>query len=125
MFSLSTAAELKSLSDVDLIKISSYVKDGVLQIKLLYNNRDQDELVFWRNATVSCDCEVYENVGSILDKKKGQKIISINKKVTSFGQAIYADIPNTYLNEGKRAIIECTVNTGYKTLNASDDTSLR
>ncbi|MFZ3158436.1 MAG: hypothetical protein WA124_13130 [Smithella sp.] len=125
MFSLSTAGELKSLSDVDLIRISSYVKDGVLQISLLYKNRDRDELVSWREGTVRCDCEVYENVGSILDKKKGQRITSVNKTVKSSRQDIYVDIPSTYLNKGKGAIIECTVNTGYKKLNASGDNSLR
>lgn len=125
MFSLSTAGELKSLSDVDLIRISSYVKDGVLQISFLYKNRGQDELVSWSEGTVSYNCEVYENVGSILDKKKGQKITSVNGTVKSYGQNIYVDIPSIYLNKGKYAIIECTVNTGYKKLNTSEDVSLQ
>jgi len=124
MFSLSIAGELKALSDVDLINISSYVKDGVLKVGLIYKNRDRDELVFWREGTVSCDCEVYENIGSILDQKKGQRITSISKTVNRFGQDIYVDIPNTYLNKGKRAIIECTVNTGYKKFITKGDNSL-
>jgi len=124
MFSLSTAGELKALSDVDLINISSYVKDGVLRVSLLYKNRDRDELVFWREGTVSCDCEVYENIGSILDQKKGQRITSVNKVVNRFAQDIYVDIPDTYLNKGERAIIECTVNTGYKKFITKGDNSL-
>lgn len=124
MFSLSTAGELKALSDVNLIRISSYVKDGVLKVSLLYKNRDRDELVFWKEGTVNCDCKVYENIGSILDAKKGQRITHVNKMLKRSGQDFYVDIPERYLNKGKRAIIECLVNTGYKRLNASDDTSL-
>ncbi len=118
MFSLSTAEKrLESLNSVDLITVSSYVKDGVLSIKFFYKNRDEDKYVYWKEGTVSCQCKVYEDVGN---KKKKQKIIGIDKKLKRYDQRFYLDVPKQYLNKGKKAIIECSVNIGYKTLNVTD-----
>ena len=124
MVLLSTAGGLKSLRDVDLVDTSAYVKNGVLKIGFHYQNRDRDELVFWEKGKVSCNCKLYENVGNILDEKKGRKIISITKKVRTYSQDIYVDVPNSHLNKGKRGILECVVNTGYKKLKMKDEISL-
>jgi len=124
MFSLSVAAELESLRHVDLIRITAYENDGVLKISILYQNRFRDELVFWKEGTVECWCEVYENVGTLLERRKGPGIVGIYKTLHRYSQDFYVDVPEGYLNKGKWGIIECTVETGYKKIIATTDVSL-
>ena len=124
ILSLSVAGDLKSLEDVDFITISSHLENGVLKFDFSYKNRDQDESVFWEGGKINCNCKVYENIGSIIDRKKGQRIANKNKTLTRYGQGMYINISKRYIDKGKRALIECSVYTGYRILNASDDTSL-
>lgn len=124
MFSVSFAIRLESLRHVDLIGVSAYEKDGVLRISVLYKNRFEDESVYWSEGTVDCYCEIYENIGNILDKKKGPGIIGIRKTLHSFFQDFYVDMPGEYLNKGKRGIIECTFDTEYEKLRATGEFSL-
>jgi hypothetical protein len=118
--SLGSSEDLTALRDVDLINISSYIQDKVLKVSFLYKNRDKDELIYWRAGTVSCSCEVYEIMGSPFDEQKGEQIAQIDKQLKSFSQDFYIDIPIRYLNKDKWGIIECSVNTGYKKLAASN-----
>lgn len=122
---LGFAADLTSLQDIDMISLRAYMKDGVVRVKIIYRNRDEDKLVFWRKGTISCYYAIYENVGNSLRPKKGEEILSGSKDLNRFRQDFYIDMPAQYMGPDKRAIIECTVNTGYDTLTARDGFSLR
>ena len=113
-----------SIDDVNLLDISAYVTNNTLQVNFLYKDRNTDELVHWRTGSAGTRCNVYENAGNILRPLKGSLITAFNKTVNSFSQDVYADIPASYLNKGKRGIVECQVDTGSKILAATDDFSL-
>lgn len=100
------------LKDVTLVNMYSDIRDGVLKIWFAYYNRDTDKRVYWKEGTVRCQCEVYEDVGK-RGKKKGQRIDSLKKELERHDQDIYVDIPDKYLNKGKKGIVECLVDTGY------------
>ena len=101
-----------TLKDVDLITMGGFIRDGVLNIGFHYKNRDIDKLIFWEEGTVTCQCEIYEDVGK-RGRKKGQKIGSISKELKHHDQDIYFDVPDKYLNKGGKGIVECLVDTGY------------
>ncbi len=114
------SVDLEALSSVNLIRLSTYMKDGTLSIGLLYKNREMDKLVFWKGNRVTCDYRVYEGTGSILEPTKGDLIDSGTKILHRYDQHFYVDIPNIYLGKDKFLIIKCKVDTGQERLLASD-----
>jgi len=114
------SADLEAPNSVDLLRPSTYVKDGTLSIHLLYENREMDKLVFWKGNRVRCDYRVYEGTGSILEPTKVDLIDSGTKILHRYDQRFYVDIPNIYLGKDKFLIIECKVDTGHERLMASD-----
>ncbi|MCF8145965.1 MAG: DUF4124 domain-containing protein [Deltaproteobacteria bacterium] len=111
-----------TLKDVDLIIVSPYYKDGVLRISIFQKNRYMDKLVTWEEGTVSCECEIYQDIGR-RTKRKGNKICSVSHELTRWDQNIYVDAPKKYFENGKKVIIECLVDTGYRKLKATSNPS--
>lgn len=117
--------DLTQLSDVDLITVSSYIKDGVLKVSIFYKNRDYDKLVYWRQGSVTCSYSIYEMEGRSINRQRGTEIDSGSKTVTSFSQDFYIDIPESFLGNDKWGLIECEVDTGYVILISTDDFLLK
>ncbi len=113
-----------STQKIDYVSLSGYFDNNRLKIGFLYTNTDTDELVHWRTGSVSVNCKVFENAGSILRPTAGVQISSLNKRVKSGSQDIYITIPQRYIGEGSRAIVECQIDTGWRRLSASEDYSL-
>ena len=103
-----------TLKDVDLVMMLGYLTNthGVMRIGFHYTNRDTDELVYWEEGTVNCECQIYEEVGK-RKKRKGRKLVSIEKELQDYDQDIYVDIPDEYLNKGMEGILECLIDTGF------------
>ncbi len=117
--------EIIDLSQVDMIRVSAHVQDGILNVSVLYYNRDQDKLVFWKRGNVTCRYEIYTAEGGVFNQKKDMLITNGYKELNRFSQDFYVDIPETYFGEGKSGIIECEVDINYNTLRASADFSLK
>lgn len=118
------AEDLTSLGDVDMVKIASYMQDGVLTVHVFYKNRDTDKFVSWEGETVGCEYSVYLLEGKIFDQKKGDLITNGEHSVEKAGQNIYIDIPGSY-PEKSWAVVECEFNTGYQRLPASEQFRLK
>lgn len=109
------------IKSVDLIRVSATEQDGVIRIGLLYKNRDTDKLVYWNDGSAKCYCEIFENIGTLLDRKAGARIGLVKKEVKSFSQDFYCDVPRSLQGRDMWAIIDCQVNTGFHQLRATDD----
>ncbi len=123
--SLVLAERLTSLSDVDMIRLLAHSKDGIITVNLLYKNRAEDKLVFWKGEEITCAYAIYRNIGTILYPEKGEEIISGYKTLTRYNLRFYIDIPEAYLGQDNRTIIECEVDTGYITLYVNNDFRLK
>lgn len=117
--------DLTQLSDVDLIRVSSYIKDGVLKVSILYKNRDYDKLVYWRQGSVTCSYSIYEMEGRSINRQRGTEIDSGSKTLTSFSQDFYIDIPDSFLGNDLWGLIEVEVDTGYVILISTDNFLLK
>lgn len=113
-----------SIKPVDLARISATEQDGVIKIDLLYVNRDTDKLIYWNDGSAKCYCEIFENIGTLLDQKAGTRIGSIKKEVKSFDQDFYCDVPRSLQGRNIWAIIDCQVNTGFHQLRATGDVKI-
>lgn len=107
----------KNIQDIDFLDMASHYKNGILTVSLLYKNRDTDQLVFWREGSITCNYVIYEYSD---DDKKGSKILEGSKVLTRHAQDFYIDIPSSYLKDGSRGFIECEININGKPLIASN-----
>ncbi|MCK5834019.1 hypothetical protein KAH81_10175 [bacterium] len=118
--SISRGGRDNSTKAIDLVVLTGYFDNNKLKIDFHYKNTSIDELVFWRSGSVGTVCEVYKNIGDILDPLRGELITTIRKTVNSCHQSIYVDIPYQYVNTGNFDIVECVVDTGWKKMTAFD-----
>ncbi|MFH1868743.1 MAG: hypothetical protein ABH843_07210 [Candidatus Omnitrophota bacterium] len=118
-FSAEVLEKLRSLEEVDYIRVSGYIKDGDLLVTIIYKNMESGRLVYWEEGKVSVECEIYENAGDTIERKKGRRLAIVNKNLTHNEQDIRINIPS--VGKDKRGIIYCTVNTGYKEISARGD----
>jgi hypothetical protein len=116
------------LKDVDQILIHARVDNkGVLWITVNYESESKGQSVYWTGGRVSCDCEVYEyaDEGASDDEKKGRRITKVSYTILTDKDKISVDLPEKYLGENKRGIVECSFNTGSKGLKAQDHFQLK
>ena len=118
-FSQEVTEKLTSLEDVDYIRVTGYIREGDLFVTIIYKNMESGRLVYWEDSKVDVQCEVYENIGDTIDRKKGQRIAMVNKNLTSNEQDLRINIPS--MGKDKRGLIYCTINTGYKEVSARGD----
>lgn len=118
-FSAEVLDKLRSLEDIDYIRVSGYIKGGELLVTIIYKNMDTGRLVYWEEGKVDVKCEVYENIGDTIERKKGKRIAIVNKNLTRHEQDLRINIPS--IGKNKRGLIYCLVDTGHKEVSARGD----
>ena len=103
-----------TLRDVDYIRIKSFFKNDVLVLQVEFINKDTDNLVLWDKKQVTYEYVVYKTL-SMTSTKKLKRIFQGKKTLSRSYQNTYLNVidqlePQTWY------LIECTVNTGYRTL---------
>ena len=123
--SLSMGGELTSLDDVNLIMISPHVEGSALVVDIFYENEDQQALVFWKTGHARCQCDVYELVGCISDRNRGDRIAHVITELKAYNEDVSIHVPPGCLGQEQYVIIECTVDAADKKLSATNDFLLK
>ncbi|MFC1808406.1 hypothetical protein ACFL0T_08615 [Candidatus Omnitrophota bacterium] len=105
-----------SIKDIDFVKVSGRMEENVLEVHLYYRNLESGELVVWDGGKMDLKCDVYENLGTAMDVKKGEKLATVYKRLKSSGDGFEVGLPR--VAEKKRAIFYCFVDTGYRKLSS-------
>ena len=102
--------------------LKTHFENDMLIAQLQFLNMDTDELIFWTDNNVSCSYTIYRTE-SFASSEKYEEIISGEKVLSRDFQNIYIDIVDQ-LEVGTWYLIESTVDTGYRTLKASNTFAL-
>ncbi len=112
------ATMLRGPDNVDIINIMGYFKDNnILNVTLIYIDRDEDRMVEWESGSVTCHWNLYVYFEK---EEKSTLIKSGTKYLNRYDQDFFIDIPISYLKSGKWGLLECNFFIGVKKLFASD-----
>lgn len=108
------------LAEVDAVTVGIY-RDAYnrLRVDLLYKNATSAKQIKWKDDEVTVASRVFV-VNETLDNdhRRGMQILSVTNKVTNYMEPVLFPAPAT---KAQRIIVECTVDTGKRSITASDE----